>query len=72
LTRLGKVAGSKHVAMSCDAPTLLDLVEEPLRSQEIRAKVDWLLAIVSSRDIRPIAMLNGNLKSEAMLLADRG
>src|SRR5260370_39538027 len=59
----GEVVRCKLVIAGGDAPTLLDLVEEPLdqitRSIQIRAEADRLFAIALRRDIGPCALLAG-------------
>ena len=57
----GEVVGRELVVASCDPPTLLDLVEEPLnevaRAVQVRAKANRLFSIALGRNVGPRALL---------------
>jgi hypothetical protein len=57
----GEIVGSELVIASCNAPTLLDLVEEPLdqiaRPVKIRVEAERPCTIPFRRDVRPRAAL---------------
>jgi hypothetical protein len=69
----GEIVGRKSVISSCDAPTLLDLVEKSLdqitRSVQIRAKADFFFAIPPRRDVGPGALLTGKCPDPVRIIS---
>lgn len=53
----GKEVSSVFLIAGCDAPAVLDPVEEPLGmisfAVEIRTEADWITPIPTWRDVRP-------------------